>query len=82
VNEENLEELFQIWNIHVMASAETEDNIKLYIYLKKHADVACTEVEVNKQVETVTLIVKSENEEFAGFVCKYIEGFLKINDLI
>lgn len=65
-----------------MASAETEDNIKLYIYLKKHGDVACTEVEVNKQVETITLIVKSENEEFAGFVCKYIEGFLKINDLI
>lgn len=34
INEENLEELFKIWNIGVMASAEDEDTIKLYLYCR------------------------------------------------
>ena len=56
-----------------MASAESEDNIKLYLYLMiKNGEVACMEFEVNKEVETMTLMVKSENEEFAGFVSKYV----------
>ena len=42
-------------------------------------EIACMEFEVNKQVETLTLMVKSENEEFAGFVSKYVEDFLKLN---
>lgn len=39
INEENLEELFKIWNLGVMASAEDDDTIKLYLYCKiKHLD--------------------------------------------
>ena len=72
MNEENLEELFRIWNISVTASAESEENIKLYLYMMVKNEVACMEFEVNKEVETLTLMVKSENEEFAGFVSKYV----------
>ena len=35
-----------------------------------------------KEVETLTLVVKCENEELAGFVCKYVEDFIKLNDII
>ena len=67
-----MEELFRIWNISVMASAESEENIKLYLYMMVKNEIACMEFEVNKEVETMTLMVKSENEEFAGFVSKYV----------
>lgn len=40
------------------------------------------ELDVNKEVETMTLLIKCENEEFAGFVSKYIEDFLVLNDII
>jgi len=33
-------------------------------------------------VGTITLMTKCENEELAGFVSKYVEEFLKINDMI
>lgn len=34
VTEENLEELFKIWNIKALASADSEDQIKFYNYCK------------------------------------------------
>ena len=40
------------------------------------------ELEANLDAETITLMTKCENEEFAGFVSKYVEEVLKINDFI
>ena len=37
---------------------------------------------MNKEVETITLVVKSEDEELAGFLSKYVEDFLKLNKII
>lgn len=32
-----------------------------------------------KVAETMTLMVKSEDEELSGFISKYVEEFLKLN---
>lgn len=45
-------------------------------------EIACMEFEVMKEVETLTLVVKCKNEELAGYVSKYIEDFIKLNDII
>ena len=34
LSEENLEELFKIWNITVLASADTEEEVKFYNYCR------------------------------------------------
>ena len=70
-----------MWNIKVIASAEGEENIKQYLYMRwlVNGEIACMEIDVSKEVETMTLLIKSENEELAGFVSKYIEGFMKLN---
>jgi hypothetical protein len=34
LSEENLEELFKIWNITVLASADSEEEIKFYNYCR------------------------------------------------
>lgn len=65
INEENLEELFKIWNIGVMASAEDDDTIKLYLYCKirhqERMEIALMEFQVIKIAETMTLMIKSED---------------------
>lgn len=44
----------------MIASAEDEENIKQFLYLKlQNGDLACLELEVNKEVETLTLLIKS-----------------------
>ena len=40
------------------------------------------EMDVDKEGKVMTLTTKCQNEEFAGFVSKYVEEFLKINDII
>lgn len=37
---------------------------------------------VNKLSETVTLMVKCEDDELAGFVSRYVEEFLRLNEII
>ncbi len=59
-----------------MASAEDEDTIKLYLYTKiKHqekSEISLLELQVIKAAETMTLMIKSEDEELAGFISKYV----------
>ncbi len=66
-----------------MASAEDDDTIKLYLYCKiKHEEkqeIALLEFQVIKIAETMTLMIKSEEEELSGFISKYVEEFLKLN---
>ena len=45
-------------------------------------DVALLEVQVNKLADTVTIMVKTQNQEASGFVSKYVEEFLKLNEII
>ena len=76
-----------MWNIQVLASNDTEDEIKLYNYCKVQSvegdlGIACMEFCVQKLPETVTLMIKCEDEELAGFISKYIEDFLKTNEII
>ncbi len=70
-----------MWRISVMASGTEDDTIKMYLYGKVDK-VACMELEANTSAGTITLMTKCENEELAGFVSKYVEGFLKENDII
>lgn len=61
----------------MLASAESEEEIKFYNYCKvQTADsdlgVCCMECVFNKLAETVTLMIKSDDEELAGFVSRYI----------
>jgi hypothetical protein len=53
ISEENLEELFKIWNITVLASADTEEEIKFYNYCRVQEEdgdlgIACMEFCVHK----------------------------------
>jgi len=46
ISEDNLEQLFKLWRVSLMASG-TEDNIvKMYFYAKVEK-IACMELEVN-----------------------------------
>ena len=40
------------------------------------------EFTVQKLPETLTLMIKCDDEELAGFISKYIEDFLKTNEII
>ena len=40
------------------------------------------ELEMNIPVKTLVLISKSENEELAAFMSKYVEDLLKVNDVL
>ncbi len=59
-----------------MASAEDEDTIKLYLYAKiKHqqkSEICLLELQIIKAAETMTLMIKSEDEELSGFISKYV----------
>lgn len=83
LNEETLEELCRLWNVSVIASMETEESIKQYLYFRlSRGDKACMELTITKEVETLALVVKTENDELAGFVSKYVEDFMKLNDIL
>ena len=77
LSEENLEELFRLWNVTVLASAESAEEIKFYCYCRvqsaeKYLGVACMECCLHKLPETATLMIKSDDDELAGFVSRYI----------
>lgn len=36
----------------------------------------------SKAADTMTLMIKSDDEELAGFVSRYVEDFLKLNEII
>mgnify|MGYP000959089056 CR=1 FL=1 len=87
LGEEVLEELFKMWNITVLASGETEEEIKLYNYCRVQSEegnlgVTCMECCFHKLPETMTLMIKSEDDELAGFVSRYIEDILRLNEII
>lgn len=83
LNEETLEDLCRLWSISVIASVESEESIKQYLYLKLiRGDKACMELTIAKEVETFSLVVKTQNEELAGFVSKYVEDFMKLNEIL
>ena len=52
IDEETLEELFRMWNIKVIASADEEENIKQFLYMRllQGGEIACLELDVNKEV--------------------------------
>lgn len=51
-----------MWSVKVIASADTEESIKQFLYIRLlSGDLACLELEVNKEIETLTLLIKSEN---------------------
>jgi hypothetical protein len=61
----------------VLASADSEEEIKFYNYCRVQESegdlgVACMEFCVHKLPETMTLMIKCEDEELAGFVSRYI----------
>jgi hypothetical protein len=67
LDEENLEELFKMWNIIVLASAESEEEIKFYNYCKvqtvdRDLGTACMECCFSKLADTMTLMIKSDDE--------------------
>ena len=41
--------------------------------------MACMECCFSKLAETVTLMIKSDDEELAGFVSRYVEEIFKVN---
>ena len=82
VNEANLEELFELWRVYNLAAGEEEGTLKMYFYCKVDSQIACMELEASPDVGTLTLMTKCESEELAGFISKYVEGFLKLNDFI
>ena len=84
LSEDNLEELFKMWNVTVLASAESEEEIKFYNYCRVQEEegnlgIACMECCFSKAADTMTLMIKSDDEELAGFVSRYVEDFLKLN---
>ena len=45
-----------------MASMESEESIKEYLYFKmKKGDIVCMELTITKEVDTMGLIVKTQN---------------------
>ena len=54
--------------------------MKIYLYCKLvKGEIACMEFQVLKEAETMTLLVKSENEELGVFIGRYVEELLKMN---
>lgn len=57
--------------------------MKFYMYAQhKLEQRICLQLDINKEAHTLLLIVKSQNEELAAFISKYVEEFLQSNEII
>ena len=83
ITEENMEELFKMWRIYNMASAEEDNVLKLYLYSKhKNGVVACFELTIERGRRSLVLTVKCPRQQLGSLYSSYIEEFLRINEII
>ncbi|CAD8076895.1 unnamed protein product [Paramecium primaurelia] len=80
-NETSMEQLFKQYRLYNIAAGEEENVLKMYFY-GSHQCQVFFEFEINKNLSTVILNTRSEIEDQAYLVSKYVEDFLKQVHLI
>jgi hypothetical protein len=85
LDEESVEELFKMWRLFVMASAD-EDNgavLKFYMYTKhSRGGFVCIELQMDKKQKLLTLTTKAAQENLAISLNNYIKEFMEVNGFI
>ena len=64
-----------------MAAGEEDGVLKMYFYGRAEG-LVFLEFEINRNLSTVILIVRSELEDLASLIAKYVEDFLRKINLI
>ena len=83
INSENMEELFKMWRIYLMAEGGDEETLQIYLYSKHQSGaVVCFELVVDKGEHSLVVNVKSQSEGLGRLYCQYVEEFLTLNDII
>lgn len=85
LDEESVEELFKMWRLFVMASADEENGtvLKFYMYTKHtRGGFVCIEVQMDKKQKLLTLTTKAAHENLAISVNNYIKEFMEVNEFI
>jgi hypothetical protein len=84
LGEESVEELFKMWRLFVMASADEENGtvLKFYMFTKHtRGGFVCIEVQMDKK-KLLTLTTKAVHGNLAISVNNYIKEFMEVNEFI
>ena len=85
LDEESVEELFKMWRLNVMASADDEDGniLKFYMYAKHNrGGFICIELQIDKKQKQISLMTKASHENLAISANNYIKDFLAVNEFV
>lgn len=83
MEEESVEELFQMWGIQSIASEDIDKVLKFYLYSKhKVSGFICVELQIDKNKKKLVMLCKSRDKHTTERFCDYIQGFMALNDFI
>ncbi len=78
-----MEEKLKIYRVYCLAEGEQDDEYKSYNYSQYLDDqFVLSEVTANRDMGTVTLVVKSRSDELSAFYAKYLERALEQSGLV
>lgn len=78
-----LEEKFRVFRVYCLAEGEQDEEYKSYNYSQYLDDqFILSELTVNRDMGTVTLVVKSTSDELSAFYAKYLEKALEKMTLV